>query len=112
MEYEEWNPKGKMLEDLPIIYGFNNGGPHGFLEGMLITQDGDVVGGHICSNESFMIGDLGVLKCHRPDRHEKFREIYQNGYRMDFVSYDDVPKHAGLQAAFAAARAKSTGDAP
>lgn len=96
-----FNPHGKPLSELPVIYGFNNGGQAGWLSGVLIAQDGTVLGGHCCSAEGYMPHDLGILEGTRPDRHEKFREHYPEGYMMDFVGYDDAENHAGLAAAIA-----------
>lgn len=45
--------------------------------------------------------DLGILEGTRPDRHETFREHYPDGYQMDFVGYDDIKDHVGLNAAVA-----------
>ena len=98
--YAAFNPNGRPIEDLPVIYGFNNGGSPGLLDASLIAEDGEYLGGHICSHEGFMPGDLGVLEGHRPDRHDGFKAKYPDGYRMDFVPYGDVRGHAGLQAAF------------
>jgi len=106
MEYEIYNPKGKPTEQLPVIYGFNNGGSPGFFEGCLISEDGVFLGGHICSCEGFMYGDLGILKGRRSDRHETFRAHYPDGYKMDFVSYEDAETHNGLREAIA----KATGE--
>lgn len=101
--YAVYNPHDGDVDDLPVIYGFNNG-EYGFgdFHGQLVSEDGYVLGSHICSSEGFMYGDLGILEGHRADRHETFREYYPDGYRMDFVSYNDVPDHQGLNAAFAA----------
>jgi hypothetical protein len=107
MEYAIYNPNGAQVESLPVIYGFNNGGSPGFMHGQLIAQDGTPLGSHLCSNERFMLGDLGVLAGARSDRHEGFQKHYPDGYRMDFVGYDDVPSHAALNAAFAAYGAKA-----
>ena len=46
-----------------------------------------------------MPSDLGVLDGTRPDRHETFQKHYPDGYRMEFVRYDEVDGHAGLDAA-------------
>lgn len=94
-----FNPHNKPVEELPTIYGFNNGGSYGFMDACLIAEDGTPLGGHICSSEGFMYGDLGILSGYRSDRHETFRAHYPDGYRMDFVPYDDVKEHAGLNAA-------------
>ncbi len=105
-----FNPHSRPVEELPIIYGFNNGGPPRFLSGVLIAADGTTLGGHCCSNEGFMWGDLGILDGSRPDRHETFRKHYPDGYRMEFVGYDDVPNHAGLSAAIKMLEQKAPAD--
>lgn len=98
--YAVYNPCGKAVEELPVIYGFNNGGSPGFMDAVLIAQDGACLGSHLCSAEGYMPGDLGCLPGSRPDRHEDFQKHYPDGYRMDFVS-GDPRKHAGLMAAIA-----------
>lgn len=92
-----FNPHNKPIEELPVIYGFNNGGQPGWFNGVILAQDGEVLGGHLCSHEGYMPHDLGVLQGARPDRHELFREHYPGGYRMEFVGLADV--HPGLDAA-------------
>jgi hypothetical protein len=95
-----FNPHNRPLEELPIIYGFNNGGSPGWYDGCLVAEDGWGLGSHLCSHEAYMYGDLGILEGHRADRHETFREHYPDGYRMDFVTYEEVlKKHPGLEAA-------------
>ena len=94
-----YNPHGVSIDDLPVIYGFNNGGRSGWLEAVLLSQDGAQLGAHICSDEGYMPADLGVLEGTRPDRHETFREHYPDGYRMEFVPYEDIKTHAGFQEA-------------
>jgi hypothetical protein len=97
-----YNPKNAEVGSLPVIYGFNKGGGWGpnDLEGALLAEDGTYLGGHICSSEVFMPGDLGILEGSRPDRHKTFRNHYPDGYRMEFVRGTDVANHAGLQRAF------------
>lgn len=95
-----YNPHNKPLEELPIIYGFNNGGSPGWYVGQLIAADGTGLGSHISSDEFYMYGDLGIDEGSRPDRHETFRSHYPDGYRMEFVSHDDVKQNKGLAAAF------------
>lgn len=96
-----FNPHNKALEELPVIYGFNNGGGGSFWSAQLMAEDGGFLGGHCCSHECYMPADLGVLENTRPDRHETFQKHYPEGYRMEFVSYDDVPAHTALNNAFA-----------
>ena len=100
MKYAIFNPQEKPLEELPVIYGFNNGGMSGFMHGQLLAEDGVGLGSHMCSHEGFMVGDLGIGEGSRPDRHEGFKEHYPEGYRMDFVSRDDVDNHEQLLKAF------------
>jgi hypothetical protein len=99
-EFEIYNPLNKTIEDLPFIYGFNNGGNFGMMYAQLITQDGFGAGSHLCSSEAYMPSDLGCVKGSRPDRHEAFKKEYPEGYRMEFVYSDDIDSHKGLQKAF------------
>ena len=110
--YAVHNPSDKPLEDLPVIYGFNNGGSSGWLWAQLIAEDGHALGSHICSAEGYMPHDLGVVESSRPDRHETFAQHYPDGYRMDFVSYSDVPAHVGLNEALERNKALPAQDEP
>ncbi len=50
-----------------------------------------------------MPGDLGCIEGTREDRHlEDYQKHFPDGYRMEFVGYDDVKTHAGLMAAIEA----------
>jgi hypothetical protein len=95
-----FNPHNKQIDELPVIYGFNNGGSSGYMEAVLLAEDGECLGGHICSSEAYMPADLGVLDGTREDRHVEFCKHYPDGYRMEFVGYDNIPTHAGLNLAF------------
>ena len=99
LNYAVYNPLDKSREELPVIYGFNNGGLPGLYYGFLIAEDGTVLGSPGCSNEDWMLRDLGILIGTRPDRHETFKKHYPDGYRMDFVPAVNVPHHMGLQQA-------------
>lgn len=98
--YAVFNPHDKPIGELPVIYGFNNGGSPGWYSGALLAEDGTGLGGHICSAEGYMLHDLGIVEGSRPDRHEGFRAHYPDGYRMDFIPERDVLTHAGLEAAY------------
>ena len=102
-----YNPHGKPESELPVIYGFNNGGSAGFMFGVLLAEDGTGLGSHLCSHEGFMLGDLGILEGSRPDRHEGFKQHYPDGYRMEFVGYSNVGGHLGLNKAFDLNKAKA-----
>jgi len=106
-QFEFYNPHGKPISELPVIYGFNNGGSPGWFDACLLAEDGTGLGAHVCSNEGFMVGDLGIAKGSRPDRHETFRKHYPDGYRMEFVSHADVPSHLELMAAIRRAEEKA-----
>lgn len=104
--WEVYNPNNKPVDELPTIYGFNNGGGAAFLKALLIAEDGTWLGSHICSAECYMEQDLGIRKGCRPDRHETFKEHYPDGYRMEFVSYEAVEHHEKLMAAVKIAEQK------
>lgn len=94
------NPHGKPLNELPIIYGFNNGGSPGWYSAVALAEDGTYLGDHVCSHEGYMPHDLGILEGTRPDRHEKdYQRHYPDGYRMEFVPFAEMASHKRLQAA-------------
>lgn len=94
------NPHNKPLEELPVIYSFNNGGSPGWYSAQLLAEDGTALGGHVCSHECYMPHDLGILEGTRPDRHEHFRAHYPDGYRMEFLPFEVAKTHEGLKKAF------------
>ena len=95
-----FNPNSEDIDKLPTIYGFNNGGQGDWWNGQLFAEDGTALGQHVCSHECYMLHDLGILEGTRPDRHEGFKEHYPNGYKMTFVSLQNVKKHEGIQKAY------------
>ena len=101
-----FNPNDKEIDELPVIYGFNNGGQEGWLQAVLIAEDGTPMGSHICSAEAYMPHDLGIVEGSRPDRHEGFQAHYPDGYRMEFIGYEAAAAHEGLKAAFEAHQAQ------
>lgn len=70
MGYAVHNPHDRPINELPVIYGFNNGGSPGWYSGCLLAEDGAALGGHVCSAEGYMPHDLGILEGARPDRQE------------------------------------------
>lgn len=97
--YALFNPHDKPLDELPVIYGFNNGGLSGWYNAVLLAEDGAGLGGHLCSDEGYMPHDLGILEGSRPDRHGTFRAHYPDGYQMAFIPSNEVMTHPGLDAA-------------
>lgn len=104
--YAVYNPHGKQESELPVIYGFNNGGSRDWLEAVLISEDGQCLGGHICSHEGYMRHDLGIYEGAREDRHETFRAHYPDGYKMTFVGLDEVKTHEAFNRALELAKSK------
>lgn len=103
-----FNPQGEPLNELPVIYGFNNGGSPGWYSAVALAEDGTELGGHACSDEGYMPHDLGILEGTRPDRHENdYQKHYPDGYRMEFVPASEIATHAGLQEALRRAHEKS-----
>ena len=100
MKWAVFNPKSIPIEELPVIYGFNNGGRPGWYHAQLISEDGMGLGSHLCSSEGYMEHDLGILEGTRPDRHEGFQKHYPDGYRMEFVSSDKLKGHEGIDRAY------------
>jgi len=98
--FRVYNPENKPFDDLPVIFGFNNGGSTGWLEAVAIAEDGVALGNHICSSEFYMPSDLGLLDETRPDREQAYKEHYPHGFRCEFVSYDDVHNTPKLVEAF------------
>lgn len=95
-----YNPKDLPVADLPVIYGFNNGGSSRFLHAQLIAEDGTGLGSHSCSDEGYMECDLGILEGTAPNRHEGFQKHYPDGYQMQFVKSEDITGHKELNLAF------------
>lgn len=92
------NPHNKPIQELPVIYGFNNGGSPGWFQAIALAEDGVVVGGHCCSHEGYMPHDLGVIEGGF-DKHEAYRAHYPDGYRMEFVPSDQKEGHEGWRRA-------------
>lgn len=94
-----YNPNNKPLEELPYIYGFNNGGSSGWYEALSISADGHILGQHICSHELYMASDLDII---HPDgrRHEAYKKHYPEGYKCTFIPFENVSENEGLKEAF------------
>lgn len=106
------NPHDKPIEELPVIMGFNNGGSPGWYHAVSLAEDGTCLGGHCCSHEGYMEGDLGILEGTRPDRHEtSYRKHYPDGYRMEFVPSDEINTHEKLNNALKLNKEKQEADA-
>lgn len=81
------------------IYGFNNGGYEGFLQALAITEYGEVIAQHCCSLEYYMPHDLGMDG--KSDwKHDIYAEACPDGFELEFVPFDRIEEHKGLQKAF------------
>lgn len=102
-----YNPNNLPIEELPFIYGFNNGGGNPFWSAIAVAEDGTELSGHLCSDEGYMPSDLGVIEGGCDRKHEEsYKPHYPNGYKMEFVGYDDVKSHEGLMKAIKIMRRK------
>jgi len=99
-EIEVYNPDNLPLDELPTIMAFINCGSPGWFEALSISEDGTVLGSHICSADYYVPTDLGVIKGTRPDRHVEYRNHYPNGYKMEHVRSSEIKYHEKLQKAF------------
>ncbi|MEM9286780.1 MAG: hypothetical protein AAGA36_00430 [Pseudomonadota bacterium] len=96
-----FNPLNQPVHQLPWIIGFNNGpDSYGNYLGVLVSENGAILGEHICSCEGWMLSDLGIRDGTASWRHETFKEHYPDGYRMDFVSFDEAHQDMRLRNAF------------
>jgi hypothetical protein len=65
MEGRRWavfNPHNKPQDDLPVIYAFPNTNEPGWISAVALAEDGEYLGGHVCSHEDYILHDLGVLE--------------------------------------------------
>lgn len=93
-----YNPIGCSLYELPRIYVFSAGGSLGWQECYAISEDGVILGSHICSSFAYAPHDLGALEGTREDRHENYyQKHYPGGYKMEVIPPFEV--HEGLKKA-------------
>jgi len=75
----------------------------GWNDCLSITDDGYVLGNHICSHMGYMQHDLHD----RPDRLEKIKSHFgDKPYEVEILSYEDCKTHTGLNAAVALAQGR------
>jgi hypothetical protein len=96
---------------LPRIFCFANGASGMGWHGVIIAEDGEILGGHCSSNEMWLRHDLGIGEgSFYKSRREDFARKYPAGYVAEWVSYADAKHHPGLQAAFTARGERATND--
>ncbi|MCO5190368.1 MAG: hypothetical protein M9918_19530 [Anaerolineae bacterium] len=98
--YLTYNPHNLPSDSLVVVYGFPNQfvPPNNFV-GILMASDGSACGSHVSSDEEWLRHDLGVNNPASP-KHHLLMATFPDGYRMDYVPYDEVEGHQGLDAAY------------
>ncbi len=67
-----------------------------WLDCLSMTDDGTILGNHICSHMNYMIHDLHD----RTDRLEKIKNHFKDEpYEIELLTYDDCESHEGFQQA-------------
>lgn len=89
-----FNPHKKPEGELPVIYGFNNGGPTGRMNACLLAQDGSVIGSYMVAHESYIVHDLCLFGEENQGRLHACKLHYQGGFRFAYVGYEDAAKEA------------------
>lgn len=79
------------------LYLFVNGGNSmDWLYCLSLTDDGCILGGHICSHMCYMMHDLHD----RPDRMEKIKAHFKDDpYEVEVLCYEECKTHLGFQSA-------------
>ena len=80
--------------DKPRIFVFVSDRPGvGWLLGMAIAEDGQLLAAHLSSSRDWLRYHLGLTSglCHR-----SYRDHYSRGYKLVEVADDEVPGHQGL----------------
>jgi hypothetical protein len=87
------------------IYVFNNGGSPGWYSAVAVCECGAALAGHICSHESFMAHDMGLVGDWKHDVYRAHLDVVHGGgeWSLVWVPTDEVQarSHAGLEAACA-----------
>jgi len=78
------------------IYCLNNGGPRGWLHAVALADDGHVLAGHICSDEYYMAGDLGITGTLKHDLYNA--HFGEGNWELEWVANPDT--HEGFKAAY------------
>lgn len=66
------------------------------MHAVAVADDGHCLAWHICSSESFMPFDLGIVG---ERKHENYNRHFGEGnWKLEWIA--DVPSHEGLQKAF------------
>jgi hypothetical protein len=61
-----------------------------------LAEDGECVGSHISSNESWAMHDIGI---NSDWKHEEYRKHYPDGYELIWLEREELDTNEGLQRA-------------
>lgn len=90
-EFMVYNPHNKLVDELPVIYGFVAGvldSERDVFSGRILAEDGvDLLGYGVGCKLEDIPRRLGMIEpsC----RHVDFKKHYPNGYRTFFVPYEE-----------------------
>jgi hypothetical protein len=85
-----YNPNNKPVEELPSIFAYSI--PSGFGRDVFVyalAEDGEGLGNHMSSHDSWGKLDIGFAGDTRPDRHKTYQAHYPDGYKMEWTTIDD-----------------------
>ena len=66
------------------IYFFHYGGSRNYCRGFAVTDDGELLKGHMSSDMEFLKYDLGFIKGHR-DIEDLFRGRFPEGFVKEWI---------------------------
>jgi hypothetical protein len=78
------------------IYCFVNGRNSFGCSVVALADDGRCVAGHLSSNIHFAIHDIGITS---DWKHDIYKELFPDGYELEWIDEKDLDDHVGLQAA-------------
>ena len=64
---------------------------------MAMCEDGEVLAGHLSSNRTWAMHDIGITS---DWKHDLYQEHCPDGYELEWIDHNDVNTHVGLEAAY------------
>lgn len=78
------------------IYCFINSRSNWGFEVVALAEDGRNVAGHVSSSKGYAMHDIGITS---DWKHEIYKELFPEGYELEWIEEDDLDGHKGLQEA-------------
>lgn len=91
------------------IYAFVNGGSRDWWNVVAVADDGECVGGHVCSHPCFGPGDMGCTAQDWSNKREKYAEKFPEGYTLEWI--DNLDKRPDVMAIIKAANEREAAKA-